>query len=45
MLLILSLTVITILSSFTFYPFLVQIAFAQPYASDAMLNIEPAIEG
>jgi aldose sugar dehydrogenase len=45
MLLIISLTIITILSSFTFYSFLVQTAHARPYINDTTLNVEPIVEG
>jgi aldose sugar dehydrogenase len=45
MLLIICSTIIAILSSFTFYSFFVQMALAQPYTNDSMLNVEPAIEG
>ena len=36
---------IMLLSSFTFYAFLVQAAHAQPYTNDTTLDVEPAIEG
>jgi glucose/arabinose dehydrogenase len=44
MLLIITLMVI-ILNCFIFYTLLVQTAHAQPYISDASLNVEPAVEG